>query len=61
MGELALVALVQESGWAYQLTTSQGFEMAYPIYELLEHVKGPVLQNQSCRISMIQGILEESP
>jgi hypothetical protein len=27
----------------------------YPIYELLEHVKGPVLQNQSYKISMTQG------
>jgi hypothetical protein len=27
----------------------------YPTYELLEHVKGPVLLNQSCRISMTQG------
>lgn len=24
----------------------------YPIYELLEHVKGPVLLNHSCRISV---------
>ena len=34
----------------------QDFELAhsniYLIYELLEHVKGLVLQNQSCRISM---------
>jgi hypothetical protein len=38
---------------------SQGFEVAhpniYPIYELLEHVKKPVLQIQSCRLSMTQG------
>jgi hypothetical protein len=27
----------------------------YSIYELLEHVKGPVLKNQSCRISVTQG------
>ena len=37
----------------------QGTELAhtnkYPIYELLEHVKGWSLQNQSCRISMTQG------
>jgi hypothetical protein len=26
----------------------------YPIYELLEHRKGPVLQIQSCRISIMQ-------
>jgi hypothetical protein len=39
--------------------TTQGFDLVhpniYPIYELLEHVKGPVLQTQSCRISMTQG------
>ena len=37
----------------------QGFELAhpniYPTYELLELVKGPVLQIQSCRISMAHG------
>ena len=37
----------------------QGFELAcpniYPLYELLEHMKGPVLQNQSCKICMTQG------
>jgi hypothetical protein len=27
----------------------------YPIYELLEHVKRPVLWTQSSRISMTQG------
>jgi hypothetical protein len=27
----------------------------YPIYELLEHMKGLVLQTQSYRISMTQG------
>ena len=36
----------------------QGFELAhpniYPIYELLECVKGLVLQNQSCRTSVTQ-------
>jgi hypothetical protein len=34
------------------------------IYELLEHMKGPILQIQSCRISMAQGnnqITERSP
>jgi hypothetical protein len=35
---------------------TQGFELAqpsiHPIYELLELVKGLVLQNQSCRIPM---------
>ena len=38
----------------------QGFVLAhyniYPIYELLECRKEPVLQIQGCRISMIQGI-----
>ena len=37
----------------------QGFEWAhpniYPIYHLLEYMKGLVLQIQSCRISMTQG------
>lgn len=36
----------------------QGFELAhpniYPTYELLERMKGQVLQNQSCRMSMTQ-------
>ena len=27
----------------------------YPIYELLEYMKEPVLLNQSCRISMTPG------
>ena len=38
----------------------QGFELAhpniYPIYDLLEHVKGPVLKIQSCKISTTQCI-----
>ena len=38
---------------------TQGFELAQPsiylIYDLLEHVKGPVLHSQSCRISTTQG------
>ena len=49
-------------------TQIQHFELFHPniysIYELLEHVKGPVLQIQSCRISMTQGnnrISERSP
>jgi hypothetical protein len=34
----------------------QGFELANPnIYFIYEHVKGTVLQNKSCRISMTQG------
>ena len=41
----------------------QGFEMAhpniYPIYELIQCLKGPVLQTQSCRISKITGYLRE--
>lgn len=40
-------------------TQIQGFEVTHPktyfICELLNHVKGPVLQIQSCRISMTQG------
>jgi hypothetical protein len=27
----------------------------YPMYELLEHMKGLVPQSQNCRISMTQG------
>lgn len=42
----------------------QGSELAhsniYIISELLEHVKWPALQIQSFRISMTQGIREES-
>ena len=34
---------------------NQGCELAHPIYDLLEHVKGPVLQIQSSRVSMTQG------
>jgi hypothetical protein len=37
----------------------QGLELIHPniylIYEFLEHMKGLVLQKQSCRISMAQG------
>lgn len=37
----------------------QGFKLThpniYPILEILEHVKQPILQNQSYRISMTQG------
>ena len=37
----------------------QGFELVhpniYPIYDLLECVKGPVFQIQSCRISTTHG------
>ena len=46
----------------------QGFESIhptiYPTYELLDHVKGPGLQNQSCRISTTCGnsrLSEKSP
>jgi hypothetical protein len=41
-----------------------GHPNIYPIYDLLEHMKGLVLQIQSCRISMKQGnngIAERSP
>lgn len=34
--------------------TDPGHPNTYPIYELLEHVKGWILQNQGCRISMTQ-------
>ena len=27
----------------------------YPIYEQLEHMKGLILQNQNCRVSMTLG------
>ena len=64
---LTLVVWTQD-----QLTSTQaqiqGFALdhpnIYPIYELLESVKDPVLQSQSCRISMTQGnnrISERSP
>jgi hypothetical protein len=33
----------------------QGFVLAHPISMMLEYVKGPVLQIQSCRISITQG------
>lgn len=40
----------------------QGSELAqphvYPIYDLLEHVKGSVLQIQSCRISPTQARIQ---
>ena len=71
LGELARAVLESSPWWcgcrrAGRLTNSattqaqiQGFELAhpniYPIYELLECMKGPVLQIQSCRISMTQG------
>jgi hypothetical protein len=52
-----------ECGRAVRLTSSeaseaqiQGFELAHlNTYELLEHMKGPVPQVQSYRISMTQG------
>lgn len=54
---------VQESWWAdqpsYHQGQIQGFELAHPIidliYDLLELVKGPVLQIRSCRIFVTQG------
>jgi len=76
----ALAEAVMESlPWWYgfrrvgRLTNSatnwiQGIKFAhpsiYPIYEPLEHVNGPALQIQSCRISMAQGnngITKRSP
>lgn len=67
MGELALT--LAEEGWSQwkpRLTNPvtiqdpiQGSELAYPniysTYDLLEHVKGLVMQNHSLRISMTQG------
>ena len=67
---LTLVMWVQES-WALSSTTQdqiQGFELGhsniYPICELLEPVKGQVLQIQSYGVSMTQGnhsVMERSP
>ena len=70
VGELAL-AVLESLSWcrcrrAADLTSSftfqtqiQGFELAYPniypVYELLELLKGLDLQIQRCRISMTQG------
>ena len=61
--ELALVAPAQESWRAEQPSSTQaqiqGFESAHPnihpVCELLELMKGPLLQIQSRRISMTQG------
>lgn len=53
-GELALVVWIRERVTKAQM---QGFKLAHPkifICELLEHVKGPVLLFQNCRISMTQ-------
>jgi hypothetical protein len=70
-GELARVVLESPPWWcscgrAGRLTNSattqgqiRGSELTHPnmdpIYELLKRVTGPVLQSQSCRISMRQG------
>ena len=70
LGELVGAVLESSLWWcgfrrACGLTNSpttqaqiRGFELThtniYPIYELLEHVKEPALQIQSCRISMTQ-------
>jgi hypothetical protein len=66
--DLVAVARAQESWQADQLSYHQGTDPGhpniYPICELLECVKGVVLQIQSCRISMTQankGISERSP
>jgi len=67
-GELVSVAWRQKAG---RLTNSatiqdqiQDHELAhpniYPICELLEHMRGPVLQSQSCRVSMTQGNKENA-
>jgi hypothetical protein len=72
VGELVLVAQVQESWQADQLSfhpsPDPGLDLVplniYPIYELLECVKGQALQIQSCRISMTQSnnrMSEKSP
>jgi hypothetical protein len=72
MGELAR-AVLESSPWCCgcertSVLTNPGTTQAhlniYLIYELLKHVKGPVLQIQSCRISMTQDnkrITERSP
>jgi hypothetical protein len=67
--ELSLVAWVYVS-WPkgqtdsattqYQIQVFEVHPNIYPIYELLELVKGTILQNQSCRISMTQDIQKES-
>lgn len=58
-GEPAPMAWAQENGWADQLSfhpgPDQDSELAHPSYELLECVKGLVLQMQTCRTSMTQG------
>lgn len=61
-GELALVWVQENCRLTNSATTQslfQGSELAhpnnYPFYELLESMKGPVLQIQGCRISMTQG------
>lgn len=54
MGELSLFHIRWTSPTAVQ-AQAQGYNLACPIiqsiYDLLEHVKGPDLQTQSCRIS----------
>lgn len=58
VGELALAVCVLKSWWADQLSF-QGSELAHskihPIYELLQRIKGQVLQIQSSRIFTAQG------
>jgi hypothetical protein len=65
-GEQLAPPLAWQSGRAGRLNNSaitqaqiQGFELAhlniYPIYELLEHMKGLVLQIQSFMVSRTQG------
>lgn len=63
MGDLVLLATVQESWYTDQLSYHPGkildFEMArhniYPTNKLQECVKDSVLKNQSCRSSITQG------
>ena len=67
-----MVVWQQVSSGTTNSATSQtqihGFELIhpniYPIHDLLEHVKEPVLQSQSCRISKTQsknGIFKKNP
>ncbi|KAL6089422.1 hypothetical protein STEG23_038294, partial [Scotinomys teguina] len=58
MGELSPSHIWQINPTAAQAQT-QGYDLDGPvihlIYDLLEHVKGPDLQTQSCRIATTQG------
>ena len=52
MGESWCVGLTQRL--ITRVMSSQGDSGIHHIYDLLEHVKGPVLQIQSCRASRTQ-------